>query len=419
MKVNQKQKQIPKDWRELKLGDVGITYAGLTGKDKTDFGIGKPFVNYMDVYGSGAMRKLPTSLVRVGEGERQNVVQYGDVVFTTSSETADEVGTASVFLAKSNNPVYLNSFCFGFRINHDFLSPGYAQFFFRSKPFRREMTRIAQGATRYNLSKSHFLQTDIALPSLPEQKRIVKVLETWDRAVEVLRRKIELKKEIKKGLMQELLTGKTRLPGFSGEWEKVILSDVGTFSKGAGILRDQVSPSGYNAVRYGELYTVYDVVIDTVFSHVSKAVALTSKKIQYGDILFAGSGETIDEIGKSAVYLSKDIGYAGGDIVVFTPKNVNSIFLAYYLNTGFGRKRLRELGQGQSVVHIYKSDIEQLSFVLPKQKEQSAISKILLSADSEIIILEKKLSLLEDQKKYLLNNLITGAIRTPEKMNVN
>src|SRR5690606_30617267 len=102
--------------------------------------------------------------------------------------------------------------------------------------------------------------------------------------------------------------------------------------------------------------------------------------------------------------------------IIFTPKNSDSLFLSYFLNVGESRKKLRELGQGQSVVHIYKSDLEKLKLHIPTIDEQRAIAKILNIADIEIEQNIQKLNLLKDQKKYLLNNLVTGRIRTPETL---
>lgn len=403
MKNNQTQKQAPKDWREVKLGNVGTTYGGLTGKDKADFGTGKPFVSYMDVYGSGAMRKLPTSLVKVGDGERQNIVQYGDVVFTTSSETADEVGTASVFLAKSSESVYLNSFCFGFRIDHEVLSPEYAQFFFRATPFRRDMARIAQGATRYNLSKSHFLQTGIALPPLPEQKRIVKMLEAWDRAIELVERKIALKREVKKGIMQRLLTGKVRLPGFSGEWRKVSLTDISEINPANGTLPDEFIYIDLEAVKQGVLVKKQEV---KRIGAPSRAQRLLTK----GDILF----QMVRPYQMNNLYFEEDGRFVASTGYAQIRTNGSAVFLYYLLHLPVFVGRVLARCTGSSYPAINSTDLGKIHVFVPEKKEQAAIGDVLYRADTDIKLLQQKLTLLKDQRKYLLNNLVTGAIRTPE-----
>jgi len=184
--------------------------------------------------------------------------------------------------------------------------------------------------------------------------------------------------------------------------------------KGSGVGKEEVSESGHFAVRYGELYTQHHFRVKEIFSHISDAVAKDSTPIKYGDILLAGSGETIDEIGKSAAYLLDKPAYSGGDIVIFRPKkSVDSLFLAYYLNVGHGRKKLRELGQGQSVVHIYKRDIEKMKVALPPLPEQKRIVKVLEAWDRAVEVLRRKIELKKEIKKGLMQELLTGKTRRP------
>ena len=196
-------------------------------------------------------------------------------------------------------------------------------------------------------------------------------------------------------------------------WTKHKLSLIGVFSKGAGIAKDQLSETGHNAVRYGELYTHFNIKIKKIYSHIPNSIIPATKKIKYGDILFAGSGETNDEIGKSAVYLLREDGFASGDTIIFSPKNANSLFLAHFLNVGIARKKLRELGQGQSVVHIYKSDIENLEFCLPSEMEQNRIVSVIETWDSAIEKLGEKIEIKKRIKKGLMRELLTGKTRLP------
>jgi type I restriction enzyme, S subunit len=195
------------------------------------------------------------------------------------------------------------------------------------------------------------------------------------------------------------------------KWQEVRLADLGVFTKGSGITKDQLTDTGYNAVRYGELYTKFNFKIDKIYSHIPAAVLSSTVKIKYGDVLFAGSGETNEEIGKSASYLLHEDCYAGGDIIIFRPENANSMFLSYFLNVGEGRKKLSELGQGQSVVHIYKSEIEKLSLRLPALPEQNRIVSVLETWDKAIENLNKKIEIKKKIKKGLMQDLLTGKKR--------
>lgn len=204
-------------------------------------------------------------------------------------------------------------------------------------------------------------------------------------------------------------------------WQETKLADIGVFSKGSGITKDQLTKTGHNAIRYGELYTKFNFKIEKIYSFIPTEVIPTSTKIKYGDILFAGSGETNEEIGKSAAYLLNQDCYAGGDLIIFTPKNADSLFLSYSLNIGEGRKKLTELGQGQSVVHIYKSEIEKLKLHLPPVPEQNRIVSVLETWDKTIEKLSKKIEAKKQIKKGLMQDLLTGKKRVlgfTEKWNV-
>lgn len=194
-------------------------------------------------------------------------------------------------------------------------------------------------------------------------------------------------------------------------WQEVKLSEIGNFSKGAGITKDELTVDGVGAVRYGELYTKHNFQIKKIYSRIPNFIISTTRKIKYGDILFAGSGETIDEIGKSATYLLSEECYAGGDVIIFSPKKADSLFLSYFLNVGEGRKKLRELGQGQSVVHIYKRDIENIKLRLPLLPEQKRIVAVLETWDQAIEKLGRKIGIKKNIKKGLMQNLLTGKIR--------
>lgn len=196
-------------------------------------------------------------------------------------------------------------------------------------------------------------------------------------------------------------------------WQQVKLGDIGSFSKGSGISKSDLSESGNFAVRYGELYTKHHFRIKKIYSFIPDEILPTTKLIKSGDILFAGSGETIDEIGKSAVYQFDDPCYASGDTIIFTPKHQNSLFLAYALNIGSSRKELRRLGQGQSVVHIYKRGLEELHIVIPPLPEQHHIVTILETWDKAIEVLQRKIELKKNVKKGLMQQLLTGMKRLP------
>ncbi|WP_286502151.1 restriction endonuclease subunit S [Empedobacter falsenii] len=201
------------DWKEVKLEDFGSSYNGLSGKNKDDFGSGKPFITYMNVFSNSVIDTSIFELVNVADNENQNSVKYGDILFTVSSETASEAGMVSVYLDNSPVDIYLNSFCFGVRLNTlEILNPRFASFLLRFDDFRKEVFKLSQGSTRYNISKSGVLGIKFHIPNIDEQLKITEILEGSEKEIELEKRKVNQLKEQKKALMQKLLTGRVRLP---------------------------------------------------------------------------------------------------------------------------------------------------------------------------------------------------------------
>lgn len=205
-------KGFSEKWKEYHLGLLGNTYSGLSGKSKEDFGIGLPYIPYKNIYGNPSIDITYLDYVNIKPSENQNKVIYGDIFFTVSSETPDEVGMSSVLLDRCMEELYLNSFCFGFRLN-DFktLLPEFASHYFRGDKFRLEMLKAAQGATRFNLSKSNVTKLKIVIPSLAEQLKIASFLSGIDKETKALENELLSFQKQKQGLMQQLLTGKVRV----------------------------------------------------------------------------------------------------------------------------------------------------------------------------------------------------------------
>ena len=166
------------------FSDLGRSYSGLSGKSADDFGSGKPFITYLNVYSNNVVKENDYQYVRINDGENQNVVKYGDVLFTLSSETPEEVGVGSVYLGK--NEIYLNSFCFGIHIENKRIaySP-YLSYYVASTPFRKFIYPFAQGSTRFNLCKADFEKASIKLPLLENQKYIYAILNSITEKIEI------------------------------------------------------------------------------------------------------------------------------------------------------------------------------------------------------------------------------------------
>ena len=156
-------------WEQRKLGEMGQTYTGLSGKTKDDFGHGQArFVTYMNVFSNPISNPEMTEPIEIDP--KQNEVEVGDVFFTTSSETPEEVGMSSILLEKRGK-TYLNSFCFGFRPSEK-IDSYYLAYMLRSESTRAKIILLAQGISRYNISKNKVMEIAVSLPSLDEQKMI-------------------------------------------------------------------------------------------------------------------------------------------------------------------------------------------------------------------------------------------------------
>ncbi|HDJ2889033.1 TPA: restriction endonuclease subunit S [Staphylococcus aureus] len=192
------------DWENKQLGELGVTYAGLSGKAKEDFGFGKDvYVSYVNVFKNNIATLEMVGNVSIKPGEKQNNVKFGDILFTTSSEIPHEVGMSSVWLYEKDN-VYLNSFCFGFRTTVSFINPIFLARYLRSFEMRKLITILAQGSTRFNISKKELMKLIVKIPRLDEQNRIINLFSILDGGIELQSMKVRKLKKRKQGLLQKM-----------------------------------------------------------------------------------------------------------------------------------------------------------------------------------------------------------------------
>ncbi len=282
-----------------------------------------------------------------------------------------------------------------------------------------------------------FLKFKVPLPSLPEQKRIADCLSSLDELIVGEVKKLDSLKVHKKGLIQGLfpsgeennhethekhekkpfvnfvplvvknLVPKLRFPEFkkAGEWEEKKLGDVAEFFKGKGISKEDINKNGkILCIRYGELYTYYDVIIDNIISRTNRPISelFISKK---NDVIIPSSGETKEDIATASCILLDSVAL-GGDINVIRTK-INGIFLSYYLSSA-KKKDISRIAQGDTVVHLYISQLEKLRINFPSLPEQKRIAECLSSLDELIAAQGKKIELLRLHKKGLMQGLFPG-----------
>lgn len=194
-------------------------------------------------------------------------------------------------------------------------------------------------------------------------------------------------------------------------WKVVKLEELGPFFKGKGISKSEILKDGkYPCIRYGEIYTIYDTVVRKFQSFIGQQSAINSNSFKSGDLLFTGSGETAEDIGKCVTYIGNEQPYASGDIIIHRPIKGNSIFLSYTMNSELVRNQTKKLGQGNSVVHIYTKHLSQLTFTYPPLPEQQKIAEILSTVDDKIEIIVQQITETQALKKGLMQRLLTQGI---------
>lgn len=373
----------------LRLRDVGSTYGGLTGKTKADFGTGDAwFVTFLEVINSTRLRGRALERVRVAKGERQSRVMRGDLLFNGSSETPEEVALSAVVDFDPETSTFLNSFCFGFRLRPDAaVEPTYLAYFFRSSAGRSLVASLAQGATRYNIAKTKFLDVELALPSVERQRQIVESLSEADDLIAGLDRMIAKKQAIKQGMMQQLLTGRTRLPGFSAPWREAALGEVLTVRHGKSQKAVEAPRGPYPILATGgqigwaksPLYSKPSVLIGRKG---------TIDRPQYMALPFW----TVDTLFYTEIESTTD------------PRYLYYVFLTV---------DWRSMNEASGVPSLSASRVESVEVRLPSIDEQRAIREVLDDVAEEIDRLQDRLAKARDIKQGMMQELLTGRTRLP------
>ena len=404
----------PKDWETVHLRDLLIPYGGLSGKNSSDFvGGNTKYISYLDVF-NNALVTSANSKVVIQPGEKQNVVGNGDILFTQSSETVEEVGMASTYIGKEE--VYLNSFCFGSKKRRE-LNSIFMVSLLRSKELREQISKEGQGSTRYNLSPNRLMNICVTIPPVPEQQAIADALTAFDTHINNLAKLIEKKKMIRDGAVEDLVSGKRRLAGFSGEWEEY---PFGKYFKKIGnntFSRDDLSDRGnIGNIHYGDILTVYGPVLnsddyiprlrdDSFFSEMNS--------LSKNDVIIADTAED-ETVGKVVQIGNVNIPIVSGLHTIACRPNYHTAprFLGYYMNSKRFHDQIMPFITGIKVSSISKKSLDELKLYIPTSlTEQQAIADILTVMDKEISDLEKEKEKYMALKAGAMDDLLTGKIR--------
>jgi len=398
------------DWITESFGKL-FAFSNGVNADKRAYGQGLRFVNvlepitYSHLYGP----EIPGRVSLPDSVAAAYAVKNGDVLFNRTSETDADLGLAATYLGTEN--VVFGGFVIRGRLTDERLDPTYSGYALRAPAIRSQIIRIGQGAIRSNIGQQNLKLVIAPIPPKAEQRAIASALSDVDGLLGGLDRLIAKNRDLKQAAMQQLLTGQTRLPGFRGEWEVKRLGKLGTFLKGSGVKKDEARSGVLPCIRYGEIYTHHNDYVRAFNSWISREVAETATPLRSGDILFAGSGETKEEIGKCVAFVDDVEAYAGGDIVILRPSGVDSLFLGYLLNTPPVASQKASQGQGDAVVHIGTNALASINLSLPRLDEQSAIAEVLSDMDAELAALEARRDKTRALKQAMMQELLTGRTR--------
>ena len=282
--------------------------------------------------------------------------------------------------------------------------------YYKLLTMKQQMISRAFGSTFLEISTRNVAGLEFAIPSLAEQRAIAAALSDVDELLAGLDRLIAKKRDLKQAVMQQLLTGESRLAGFRGDWSSTRLNRLADVLKGSALSKANIAEYGtYPCILYGELFTTYGRIISKVVSHTSSALGLFSKA---GDVLLPGSTTTTGADLATASALLLDEVALGGDILVLRQRgnSYNPVFLAYLL-THAKKTEIAELTQGITIHHLYGKDLRTLQLRLPSLPEQTAIADCIADMDAELAALAARRDKTHCLKQAMMQELLTGRTR--------
>lgn len=410
---------IPEDWAVDSLGNLFVFKNGLN-KAKRFFGYGTPIVNYMDVFARPGLRRAHIKgRVSLTYPEIKNFeVRRGDVFFTRTSETLGEIGMSSVMLDEPHDTVF-SGFVLRARPIDQQLDDGYKQYCFSNDAVRQQIVSKGTYTTRALTNGRALSAVRIALPPPAEQRAIAEALSDVDGLLGALEALIAKKRAIKQAAMQQLLTGKTRLPGFSRHWESTSLGNCGmTYG---GISGKTKADFGHGSARYVTFLNVLDnsIVQTDLFDSVDIGPGELQNRVLRGDLLFNGTSETPGDLALGAcVDQDYDDLYLNSFCFGFRfhkHADHDPLFFAYFFRGPTGRQIMSALAQGATRYNMSKRQFLNLECELPDGDEQRKIATVLSDMDREITALEARRDKTRAIKQGMMQQLLTGRVRLVER----
>ena len=380
----------------------------MSGKTKADFGHGQArFITYMNVFSNPISNPEMTEPIEIDP--KQNEVEVGDVFFTTSSETPEEVGMSSVLLEKRGK-IYLNSFCFGFRPTEK-IDSYYLAYMLRSESAREKIILLAQGISRYNISKNKVMEIAVSLPSLDEQKLIGQYFRQLDNLITLHQRKFEKLTNVKKSMLEKMFPQngssypEIRFKGFTDPWEQRKLSEMcGTFEYGLNASAKEFD--GKN--KYIRITDIDDASREFLLSDLSSPDICLDGMSKYllssGDIVFARTGASV---GKTYIYRENDgiVYFAGFLIRAKVNQDNDAEFVFQSTLSPSYEKYIRITSQRSGQPGVNAQEYGEYDLFAPSKEEQQRIGHFLRGIDNLITLHQRELEKLQNIKKSMLEKM--------------
>ncbi len=363
------EKLCPNGVKFYELGELGKFYGGLTGKSKEDFKEGNAkFITYMNVYKNPALDIDVEDKVKIGENEKQRTLEYGDIIFTGSSETPDECGITSVLTKKTDEKLYLNSFCFFFRFNEpSIMNPDFAKHLFRSSNLRYQIGKTASGVTRFNVSKKLMEKVKIAVPPLEVQCEIVHILDDFTLL------SAELSAELKARQKQYEYYRNKLFNDIQNESKIMKVEDISLkiSSGGTPLTTNQEYYNG-NIPWLRTQEVNFDEIYDTGVKITKDAIKNSSAKlIPKNCVIVAMYGATVGKVGINKIEMTTNQACCNIEV---NPNIVEYKYLFYWLSEQY--TYIKSLGQG-SQTNINSKIVKELKVPIPSLEKQRKIVSIL------------------------------------------
>ncbi|WP_322908256.1 restriction endonuclease subunit S [Mycoplasmopsis felis] len=383
-------KGFSEEWKEERLEEIGQTYTGLSGKTKKDFGHGNSrYITYLNIF-NNPIANLK-GLDRIEEDCKQNSVKYGDIFVTTSSEIPEEVGMTSIWPFKDKENIYLNSFCFGIRLNN--INNYYVNFLaysLRNNELRKDIVLLAQGISRFNISNRRFMKLNILLPNISEQQKIGKLLENIDNLITHEEIKLNKLKQLKETLLQKMFpegnskTPRIRFKGFSEVWKEDTIGNIAKVINGKSNTSDNNKWGQYNLyIRSEEIYKSNKYIFDVE------------------GVITVGDGN----IGKIFHYVNEKFDLHQRCYLIYEFQNIWPKYFYYYFSQNF-YKRAILMSYTATVNSIRMNTITDMDIMFPKELiEQQKIGDFFCKIDTLLDLYQSKLNKLKQIKEALLQKM--------------